>query len=264
MKQLGIVIVYFKEKEKTLKLLFQLKKLRKKRDFFVVLADNNSGDGIEDDIKPFTFVKFLPMHKNLGFAKAVNRSVRFCLLRKADYVLLLNPDLWLPENFLDILKNPADLTGPVIFFRRKNIMIYDFGGKINWRFGRVEHREQKEKKSPGNKPDFISGCCLLVKKKVWDKVGFFDERFFMYYEDVDFQVRAAKSGFKIKLNTEIFVKHDLKGVSGKKGKPFSNIFYNLKSNLFFILKYQRGLNLLFSLTYWLMLVCKVILNRVKI
>lgn len=258
MRKIFVVIVNYNEKNNTLAVLKQLENIRKVR-FVPVVVDNNSTDGSIAAIKKqFPKVILIANNKNIGFAKGVNKVVRLGLYQKADYFWLLNPDTIVPKDFLlKILKKKADIVGPVIRYKREGKWIYDLGGYINWQWGRAEHSDN------GRDIDYISGCCVLIKKDVFEKIGLFDERFFLYYEDTDFCTRAKKAGFSLVVEPSVVITHHLKGQEQNSHKPFFNIYHNLRSNLCFIFKYQKGISLFFSLLYFSTLVLKVLFNQIK-
>lgn len=203
----------------------------------IIVVDNggNFEPSFENNLKVFK------NRKNLGFAAGVNIGIKYALLKKADYILLLNNDTIVEEDFLSkliakSLKENIGILAPAIKFHKSGKVVYDLGGKLNVLFGRTTHNEVD--KLDGNKlqvVDYVSGCCMLIKRQVLEKVGFFDERFFLYYEDVDFCLRAKKAGFKTYVLPSVSVYHKLsKSVGG-----VSNIaVYNqTKSALLFGKKY---------------------------
>jgi len=202
--------------------------------------------------------------RNLGFAGGVNVGIKEALKNGAEAVLLLNQDTKVKKDFLfPLLENQADIVGPVIKFKRKGKWIYDFGGRINWWLGRNKHWEIQNPKAkiqnkfkiqnsktdknhlgrwqaerseamtpPGwREIDYISGCAMMIRRGVFEKIGLFDERYFLYFEDADFCLRAKKAGFKIAVEPKSVIVHQLK--EGKK-KPFWQRWQLVKSNLIFI------------------------------
>ncbi|MDP3998539.1 MAG: glycosyltransferase family 2 protein, partial [bacterium] len=82
---------------------------------------------------------------------------------------------------------------------------------------------------------YLSGCCLAIKRQVFEKIGLFDEKYFLYFEDLDFCLRAKKAGFKIALEPKVVIFHKLGGSAGRWSK--TAIFHNLRSNFIFITKH---------------------------
>jgi GT2 family glycosyltransferase len=179
-----------------------------------------------------------PPNKNLGFAAAVNIGIKKALAGGADKILLVNPDIKIKK--IDF-KN-GDVVAPVLKFKRDGEWVYDHGGRVNWLIGRTTHIE-----SPGE-IDYVSGACMMIDKKVFAKIGFFDERFFMYFEDVDFCLRAKQAGFKISISNTTVI-HNLT-------KDPTRIDYAIISNKKFILKWIPLPNKILGLLYLLALFLK--------
>lgn len=194
--------------------------------------------------------------KNLGFAKGMNVGIRQAIKNGAEAVLLLNQDTVVEKNFLaPLLENSADIIGPVIKFKRQGGWVYDFGGKINWWIGRAYHVEISHRGGGGI--DYVSGCAMMIKRPVLEKIGLLDERYFLYFEDADFCLRAKKSGFKIAVEPRAIIEHHL--VEGKK-KPLWQRWQLLKSNLIFINHWISFWKKPIAYLYWWILVFKILLR----
>jgi len=236
--QLGVIIVDNSKRDKGLKKYRNIGKISTLLNFYTPKA-----------LYPHTPI-FLFNQKNLGFAGGVNVGIRKALKDGAEAVLLLNQDTVVEKDFLSpLLENPADIVGPVIKFRRGSKWIYDLGGRVDWWLGRNKHYEiqnskfkiQNKFKIPARPAggqnskikniDYISGCAMLIRRRVFEKIGLFDERYFLYFEDADFCLRAKKAGFKIAVEPKSVIIHRLK--EGKK-KPLWQRWQLVKSNLIFI------------------------------
>jgi GT2 family glycosyltransferase len=88
--------------------------------------------------------------------------------------------------------------------------------------------------------DFISGCGMMVRREVWERVGRFDSRFFMYYEDLDLCIRAAEQGYRIVCAARANMWHALSASTGGPDSPLKQ-YYQVKSTLLFCRKHTRGL-----------------------
>ena len=238
-------------------------------DIAVILVDNDEKPSLNDQISDLEKLQknitILIPTKNLGFAKGVNLGLKKALKnKKTDYFLILNNDTILPSDALSkLVQNNADIVSPVLKFKNaKGEWIYDYGGKINWWTGRTTHIE---KKATGNRQqatdseiDYVSGCCMMVKRKVLETVGLFDERFYFYFEDVDFCLRTVKNGFKIGVDKDVVVYHKLGSSIGRWSKRA--IMYNLISNFKFIRK-NLGVRQVTGLAYLFLLTIRIIYNR---
>ncbi|MEX2007823.1 MAG: glycosyltransferase family 2 protein [Candidatus Levyibacteriota bacterium] len=240
-----IIILHFGDQEVTLDCVRSIIKAKLNFDRLIIVDNNQNFDSKVFKDK----IEILRNKKNLGFAGGVNVGIRHALAKGADYILLLNNDTIIKYNFLRELtkffkKNKtAGILSPAIKYEKNHSTVYDTGGKINKIFGRTSHEEVTEviNKSP-KAVDYVSGCCMLIKKEVFDKVGLFDARFFLYYEDVDFCIRAKSKGFLTYVLPEVSIEHALsKGV----GRGSAVAAYNqTKSALQFGRKHFKRLLLL--------------------
>lgn len=206
-------------------------------------------------------VRIIYNKKNLGFAKGANIGIRYASEKDTNAVLLLNPDTVIePGVIKTIVANKADIISPVIKFKRNDQWIYDHGGRIDWWLGRTNHLESSNltmKQFNNEAIDYVSGCCMLIKRQVFETIGLFDERFFLYFEDVDFCIRAKKAGFKVAVEPKAVIIHNL--TEGAK-KPFSSQLELIKSNLKFINKYL-GFTKPLGFLYCLVLSARLCINR---
>ena len=178
-------------------------------NFEVVVVDNASRDGSFELAKNyFSRAHFILNEKNTGFAAGNNIAIRFALEKFADYIFLLNNDATVEENTLLKLVAAAEsdkkigILSPVIY--KPDGEIWFAGGEVKWLKMKAVH-EFLVRTDRTNKTDetnrtyeagFISGCAMLIKKDVFQKIGLFDEKYFLYYEDADFCLRARIKGFK--------------------------------------------------------------------
>jgi len=204
-------------------------------NFEVVVVDNNSQDGSFEEAKlNFSKASFIRNSQNLGYAAGNNLGTRFALERMADYVLLLNNDVEVENDFLVRMVEIAEKnekTGIVgsIIFNQENREIWYAGGKISW-FRMKTYHEQKIRDASQFQTEFITGCSMLVKKDVFKKIGLLDEDYFLYWEDADFSVRANKAGFENMIAAKSWVYHLEKS---SKSLPEKNYWLVISGLLFF-------------------------------
>lgn len=255
MKKLFIVILNFNGGEDILDCLKSVEWGRgwvKGWQAEILVVDNGSTDNSLQLIKSqYPEVKVIENKKNLGFATGNNIGIKYAIKQKASAVLLLNQDTVASKGFLPpLIKNQADIVAPAIRFKRNRKWVYDLGGKVNWWLGRTTHYESSRKNLKTPPIDYVSGCCILIRQPVLEKIGLLDERFFLYFEDVDFCLRAKEAGFKIGVEPKAVIKHKL--VEGKM-KPLGQRLQLIKSNLIFIDKHvpiwKRPLSYLSALIF---------------
>lgn len=280
MNKLFVIILNFNNKKDIILCLQSLIKAYSKIN--VVVVDNGSSDGSVELIKakflspprsPFPpssrlrragghlggVLKLIKNKENLGFAKGINKGIEFALKQGAESILLLNPDTEVTKGFLELLlTNKADIVGPIIKFKRKGEWIYDFGGKINFWLGRVNHDESSNPKAVFGQPDYLSGCCLLIERRVFEKIGLLNEKYFLFFEDSDFCLKAKRAGFKVALEPKSMILHKLS--EGKK-KPLYCLYHLIRSNLIFVNTWLPFYRRPLAYLYLMALSFKMLLNR---
>lgn len=252
MKTIGIITVNYKNFDDTKNLLRSLNIIEgKKYKIIKYVVDNGSGDHSLDKIKKaFPKVIGIESSKNLGFAGGNNLGIKRAIKDGCDYILLINNDAEiLDKNFIDeLLKGNQGITAPVVSFKRNDSLIYDYGGRIDKLFGRNTHYESPfiiENSYPT--ADYYSGVCLMIDAKVFKKIGLLDDSFFLYYEDVDFCLRARKAGFKLKLSPNAMILHKLSSSTNKLGSRKIRILADSHFN--FSLKHLPPLSTPFFLSF---------------
>jgi GT2 family glycosyltransferase len=127
------------------------------------------------------------------------------------------------------------LLSPLIFWKRTQ-QIWFSGGRISWwnmktfhEFDLVEGKAQETA--------FLTGCSLFIKRAVLEKIGLLDDKFFLYWEDVDYSVRAKKAGFKIKVVPESVIYHFEASNELNKNK----VYWLVLSGLIFFKKNTPGI-----------------------
>jgi len=169
----------------------------------IVVVDNDSKDGSLETIKNlFQKSAIIKNASNLGFAAGNNVGIRYALEKFADYVFLLNNDATVEADTISLLVGYAQqhpdcgIASPLIL-KEKNGPMWFAGGKIQWQKMRAIHTYDNATSIQAHGSHYASGCAMLASKAVFKKIGLFDEDYFLYYEDVDFSVRARKNGFAV-------------------------------------------------------------------
>ena len=228
--KVSLIILNFKVKDLALKCLESVKKSNYS-ELGIILVDNGSNDGIEEDIKELKGVDFIQTGKNLGYSGGNNIGIKRALKSGADYIFILNPDTTIEKdcikNLVDgIEKYKAEITGPKIYFEgTKKIWyaggIFDKENVIGKHRG-VDEVDSGKYDSP-EETDFVTGASLFVKREVFEKIGLFDEKYFLYYEDADFCERAKRAGFNVVYIPDAVVYHE-NAASAELGSPLQDYY----------------------------------------
>lgn len=202
----------------------------------IVVIDNASTDGSFEEAKRISSrASFIRNSENVGFAKGINVGLRFAINQGADFVWLLNPDATASTNSLrkliDLMRrNPQiGIASPIIL--SPNRKVWFGGGIIRWMRFRATHEKPLSLTSPFE-TEFVSGCALLIRRAVLESIGLLDEHFFLYYEDVDFSLRARKAGFQAVIHPKSTVIH-----SEESQKNPRKTYWLIRSGLFFFRKH---------------------------
>jgi len=221
----------------------------------VIVIDNGSTDGSKEEIKKKFDVIVIENKENLGCVKAINQGIKKA---NHDYILRLDNDVVLYNTFtikllVDAIKSHSkiDNTGVVVpktTYYREPKKICSIESKISLVTSKVNSvgLNEIDKGQYDSIRDIESapGACMLIRKDVFKKVGLFDEKFLVYYEDLDWCLRLRKKGFKMKYIPHVNVLHDCK--ENINVNPFVVKQY-IKSKLLFMKKH--GIWPLFSFIY---------------
>ncbi len=217
-------------------------------DFEVILVDNNSTDDSVEIIRnQFPQAKLIINKKNLGFSRANNIGIEQA---SGDAYLLINNDTIIKPDLVKVLSNELfssekiGIVGPKIYFLEKGKdlenqkTIWFAGGKIDWQKAKSWHisRNKDDYKDEKKEVDFITGCTLMIKKEVVEKIGLLEKKFFAYYEDADWCQRAKKAGYKVLYIPFGGVWH-LKSATASR-----HIFNKNSSKIKIVLEYLSNLN----------------------
>jgi len=252
-------------------------------DAEVIVVDNNSTDGSMQMVaEKFPTVIRIENKDNAGFGKANNQGVA---IAKGEYILFLNPDTVMPEDFFTKTIGYMDAhpeagsIGPKLLdgkgqfapdgkksFPSLSVAIFKTTG-INKVFSKSPYFNKYYAVHIGEDEtaavDVLSGCCMLVRTSVLPKIGgAFDEDYFMYCEDVDLSYRIQKAGYKNIYFPEATLIH-YKGESTRKATLSYVRIFNEALSTFVRKHYSKGNAQLFTIFINIGIVLRAILGVVK-
>ncbi|OGK09221.1 hypothetical protein A2767_06780 [Candidatus Roizmanbacteria bacterium RIFCSPHIGHO2_01_FULL_35_10] len=196
--------------------------------------------------------------ENKGYAHGVNVGLKKAIKDGYEYFCILNNDIYFKKDFIQnalnsIRKHSTSIIGGKIYYapgyeyhkdryKKSDLgkVIWYAGGSVDWNHALTPHSGVDEidrgQFNTFKKVEFANGALVLFDKSVINKVGFWDESYFLYFEDADFCVRAKKAGVKIYYDPAIVIWHKVSQSTGGSG---SNIHqkYQRKNRLKFGLKY---------------------------
>ena len=252
----------------------------------IILVDNNSNQDEEsylylENLVKFDNVTLIKSNENLGFAKANNVGMS---LAKGRNFLILNPDVVMHNNVIkvlsDYLDNNADvgMVGPKVLnmdgsFQQpclrgkpypKDTLFHliglakafprmeFFNGYALWHLDRTKI----------NECGALSGCCMMLKKSLYEEIGGMDEQFFMYQEETDWGLRTAKAGYKTVYNPNAEITH-YQGVTTKKIKVKSIWIFTQSMMKFFKKHFWNDYNFIQKVFWTTLIYGNFVLKYVK-
>jgi len=213
----------------------------------VIVLDNASTDGSVPAIQAaWPQVQIIPLTENLGYAGNNNVGIRAALTQRAEWVLVLNEDMTLAPDALSRLievgasRPDVGIVGPLVYHADEPNIIQSAGGGLtqNWLSFHYGQNESDTGQFAGPRSvDWVSGCALLVRREVIEQVGALDARFFYYWEETEWCVRARRAGWTVVCAPQAKMWH--KGVQ-RNYQPSPNVTYYWTRNWLLLLAKHRA------------------------
>lgn len=262
MKKLGLVTVLYKSDE-VLKGFIKSLSIQTFSNYIVYFIDNSVNDCSTSYLLsllneyPTLEYKYLPQLGNIGVAAGNNVGIKATLMDHCDYILLLNNDIETEQNYLleKIVRKAeegnADLLVPKILYYDSRRIWMAGGFMDNFRALGVHDGMDSEDSGMFNNEKFITyapTCFMLISKKVLEKTGFMDEKYFAYYDDTDFVMRALQNGYLMLYIPSLVILHKVSSSAGINSDFY--VYYSNRNKIYFIRKHYNGIRKL-----WLILYC---------
>jgi len=206
-------------------------------NFEAVVVDNGSADDSVPAIKAhFPGVSVIETGENLGYAGGNNVGMRYAMQQGADYVLLLNNDTVVDRSLLAALTRAALKLGDdailaaQIYFHAEPERIWYAGGQIVPETATTYHEGYRSVAGIAAHPDVVetgyaSGCAFFIATRLLSRLGLFDERFFLLYEETDLCSRARALGVKSYVVRDARVWHKVSVSFGGMESPTYTYFH---------------------------------------
>lgn len=261
MKKVFLVTVNFNSENETHDLLASLKKVEEKGfSLSIVVVDNASK-------VPFTFlpgekkehITFLTTEKNLGFTGGYNLGIQKALDMGAEYVVILNNDTLVKPDFIHAFlqtyekEKNVGIVVPKIYFakghefhkdryseKEKGKVFWYAGGFMDWANVFSRHRGVDEvdtgQYDAMEKVDFATGCCMCIPREVLQRIGMFDDRLYLYFEDADLSQRVLRAGLSIIYQPQAVIWHVNAASGGGSGSSLHD-YYLTRNRMVFGMRY---------------------------
>lgn len=236
--------------------------------FDILLVDNGSTDGsFERLTEMFPDIEHIQNDYNLGFSGGLNKGIQIALSRNTDYIWILNNDIIIRDKrclskLIQAMESNEEIgiLSPRVLNERDQDSVWFEHGTIDYNLAEGYHEEIDEKNSNSstiNYCHYVPFCCVLIRKEVFEQVGLLDERYFLYYEDMDYSTQASSSGFRIGVASDISVYHRINASSGDSINPIHS-YYRTRNRWLFGQEYS---NSLFEI-YYFWWILKAIADRI--
>jgi GT2 family glycosyltransferase len=260
MQKLTTVIVNWNGKEDTIRCLNSLKKIiiPPSYIFSVLVIDNGSIDGSVSAIQTLhPWVEIYETGHNLGFTGGNNVGIKKAIKNGSDYVWLLNNDTFTDKNALSFLfhftSDDIGIVGSKIYFaphhefhkdryfvKELGKVIWYAGGIIDWNNMYASHKGVDQvdhgQFTNAEQTPFITGCSMCISRKLIEKIGYFDEKYYLYLEDLDYCIRAKNAGFTLLIDPKSVIWHINAGSAGGSGSELQE-YYMTRNRMLIGLRY---------------------------
>jgi len=203
-KKASIIIVNYKSKERLKKCIDSVFDKFENQNFEIVVINNDQEENISKALGEFPQIQVINLEENAGFGKAVNAGAR---IARGEWLMFLNPDTQLLTSQREMLSffeatPEAGIISPKLAEERGETQKWSAGaepGLLDLLGNNIGlPRSQKMWESRKTRTvDWVSGAAMVIKKDLFDKIGGFDENFFMYFEDIDLCKRVRETGKKV-------------------------------------------------------------------
>jgi len=232
---------------------------------FVVVVDNTPDDPeLEGQISFYPLLKLIRAEENLGFGRGNNLGIDWALKHvRCEFIFVLNNDTTIRPDCIQRLEAAMDdhpeagvIASRIVLSENPDVLWYG-GGEVDWKRG-----GGKVPGFGGSSEDgealrsrwvtFASGCAMFFRSEVLRTVGGFDERYFMYEEDVELSFRVQEAGWRIWYESSAVVEHRVHGSTriGEKFVPALSptnpnlpfyAYHITKGRLLTMLRHARGM-----------------------
>lgn len=261
MEKIAIIVLHFRDLKNTNECVDSLLSLEKVHDLkeSIIVVDNASSEPFLSDDDSLRVIR---NKKNVGFTGGMNTGISYALEREFDFVITVNNDTIFDKNFLveirDSLRNTdgVGILSPKIYFypgsefhrdrykeNERGKVIWFAGGKIDRDNFLPSHRGVDEvdrgQYDDRQGMDFSTGCCMIFPKESLRNVGYFDEKYFLYYEDVDISLRMRAKNLELKFLPKAIIWHKNAKSAGGVGSGLQD-YYTTRNRVLVAMRYGES------------------------
>jgi GT2 family glycosyltransferase len=246
------------------------------QDFILYIIDNSSSDDTLQKISNYQNSLDLRMFiiankENVGVASGNNQGIKRALDDGCDFVLLINNDVEFDKQLFQKLlsglqKHQCDMVIPKMYYYDHPQKIWCAGGYFQWWQGYQsrhygEGEIDKGQYDEAKKVSYSPTCCMLIKAGVFDRIGIMDEKYFVYYDDTDFCLRAYEKNISMYYLPTATLLHKVSSLTGG-GTSLFTIRYTTRNRTYFMKKNIRvPLSWMWLLVYQLVILVYFLIGK---
>lgn len=219
--EVAIIVLNWNNYQDTVACLSSLEDI-KYPNYRTIVVDNGSTDGSGERLaEKFGWCEFIFNEENLGFSGGCNTGIKHAISKNADYVLLLNNDTRVEQDFLNPLIETAEsgrkrIVSGVIHEAGSDCIWYAGGVITPWKAALSHQRSVIDNEE--YKTEFITGALMLLPVEFIEEYGMLNSDYFFGYEDMDLSYQARKMGWELMVNPHSRIEHDVSGSVGQKSE----------------------------------------------
>ncbi len=273
--KIGLVTVLYNGKE-VLSDFFESVAKQTYKNFIVYIIDNSPNDEAVTEAQRCVSLYninavFIKNNDNVGVAKGNNQGIKAALENECEYTLLINNDTVFKENLLQFLLNGmlecnCEMIVPKMYYYDEPSKIWCAGGdfkKING-YITVHYGENSIDDGKFKSPlrvNYCPTCCMMISKSVFYKIGFMDEKYFVYSDDADFCYRALQNRIALYTYPSALLWHKVSSSTGGILSDFY-LYYGHRNLLYFIKKHMSLIYYLYAIVFYqCKFIAKLILQK---
>lgn len=239
------VVLNHDRREDTLACLGSLAASRYANHRAIVLDSSLNGSCAEAVHAGFPQAEVIRLQDNRGYAGNNNVGIKAAIAGGADWIFVLNEDTILDPGCLSHLVAAGEsapdigIVGPTVYHHDEPNIIQSAGGVIGryWESIHLAKNEPDQNQFQGlHAVDWISGCAIMVRRQVIEQAGAIDERYFYYWEETEWCIRAAKSGWRVMHVPQAKIWH--KGVQREYRPKAAVTYYATRNRLLTLAKHR--------------------------
>jgi GT2 family glycosyltransferase len=226
------------------------------RDLMLYVIDNSSSDNTLPLLAEYSDprVVIISNSNNVGVAEGNNIGIRAALSDNCASVMLINNDTMFDPDLIfrlqdGLRKYKCDMIVPKILYFDPPDKIWSAGGSFSLLRGRSRHlgfgKKDDGQFDQPRQVEYSPTCCMLIDKEVFERIGVMDSKYFVYFDDADFCLRAHRAGIRLVYSPDAKLLHKVSSLIGHRSEL--SVRYVTRNHVYFVLKHFRLLQILYYL-----------------